>query len=91
MANKKTSEEWQAQAVDQASADVANAGVNFTPVSGDADAGDTRLNLSHVSNATLPAMPDPIFAQDDEGRDRPMSGGSFTRQSDGTLTRNLEA
>lgn len=41
--------------------------------------------------APLPAMPDPIFAQDKDGRDRPMSGGSFTRQSDGTLTRNLEA
>ena len=41
--------------------------------------------------APVAAMPDPIFAQDKDGRDRPMSGGSFTRQSDGTLTRNLEA
>jgi hypothetical protein len=55
---------------------------------------DTRLNLTPVSDegaAPLPTMPDPIFAQDKDGRDRPMSGGSFTRQSDGTLTRNLEA
>jgi hypothetical protein len=41
--------------------------------------------------APLPKMPDPIFAQDEDGRDRPMSGGSFVRQGDGTLTRNPEA
>lgn len=53
------------------------------PAASDADQGSAQAPQS--------TMPDPIFAQDKDGRDRPMSGGSFTRQSDGTLTRNLEA
>lgn len=39
----------------------------------------------------LPDIPDPIFALDEDGQDRPMSGGSFIRLEDGTLIRNPEA
>lgn len=65
--------------------------VNDAPVLGD---DDTRLNLHRVSDeaaAPTPAIPDPIFAQDNEGQHRPMSGGSFIRLEDGTLIRNPEA
>lgn len=95
MGTKKISGESQAQAGDQADTNDADTRVNITQVSADAGAADTRLNLSQVSDpaaeAPPPAIPDPIFATDDEGRDRPMSGGSFIRQPDGTLTRNPEA
>lgn len=37
------------------------------------------------------AIPDPIVALDEHGHERPLSGGSFIRQPDGTLTRNMEA
>lgn len=37
------------------------------------------------------AIPDPIVALDEHGNERPLSGGSFIRQPDGTLTRNMEA
>lgn len=37
------------------------------------------------------AIPDPIVALDEHGNERPLSGGSFIRQADGTLTRNMEA
>lgn len=36
-------------------------------------------------------IPDPIVAVDDDGNERPMSGGSFIRLEDGTLIRNPEA
>lgn len=36
----------------------------------------------------LPAIPEPITAIDADGQHRPMSGGSFIRQSDGTLVRS---
>ena len=56
---------------------------------------DTSANLAPLSDpaaeAPPPAIPDPIFATDDAGRDRPMSGGSFIRQADGTLIRNEDA
>jgi len=34
------------------------------------------------------AIPEPITAIGDDGLHRPMSGGSFIRQSDGTLVRS---
>lgn len=37
------------------------------------------------------AITDPIVALDEHGNERPLSGGSFIRQADGTLTRNMEA
>lgn len=63
----------------------AGAAVAGTPVPPAAD------SAADAAVAPLPKMPDPIFAQDEEGLDRPMSGGSFIRQADGTLTRNPEA
>ncbi|PZQ20465.1 MAG: hypothetical protein DI569_15470 [Sphingopyxis macrogoltabida] len=36
-------------------------------------------------------IPDPIVSADADGIERPLCGGSFIRQSDGTLTRNQEA
>lgn len=38
-----------------------------------------------------PAIPEPDIATDSEGQQRPMSGGSFIRQPDGSIVRNPEA
>lgn len=38
-----------------------------------------------------PIIPDPIVAIGPDGEERPMSGGSFIRQDNGTLIRNPEA
>lgn len=44
-----------------------------------------------VSADALPAIPEPDIATDSEGQQRPMSGGSFIRQPDGSIVRNPEA
>lgn len=76
MATKKTSETSQADVGGKAATD---SGANLTPLS--------------VATAEVPqpTMPEPIFATDDEGQHRPMSGGSFIRLEDGTLIRSTEA
>jgi hypothetical protein len=53
--------------------------------------GDATTNAAASEAEAPPAIPDPIVAVDDDGTERPMSGGSFIRQSDGTLIRNPEA
>lgn len=62
----------------------------------EADQSDEETGNSHRAPERSPAepiaaIPDPIFATDEQGNDRPMSGGSFVRQADGTLIRNPEA
>lgn len=85
MATKKTSDVSQTQGDEQTGADTQ---ANLAAVSTDATA-----NIAVVSDpaaeAPPPEIPEPIFATDDTGRDRPMSGGSFIRQSDGTLRRAM--
>ncbi len=85
MATKKTSDVTQGE--DQTGADTQ---ANLAAVSTDASANIAPLS-DPAAEAPPPAIPAPIFATDDEGRDRPMSGGSFIRQADGTLIRNEDA
>lgn len=47
---------------------------------------DTSANLAPVSDEAAPATPAPIVATDAEGKERPLSGGSFIRV-DGKLQR----
>jgi len=49
-------------------------------------ADDTRVILDRVSEQAAPAIPEPIVATDAEGKERPLSGGSFVRV-DGKLQR----
>lgn len=44
-----------------------------------------------VQTPVAGATPDPIVTTDAAGAQRPLSGGSFRRQGDGTLIRNQEA
>lgn len=72
-------------------------GFRKTVTEGDATdigTGSTSTETTEAAEATAtpaPVTPEPIFARDAEGLDRPMSGGSFIRQEDGTLIRNPEA
>ncbi len=63
-----------------------------TPSATDTAAADAvAVNPAPVIEQVPDAIPQPIIATDADGAQRPQSGGSFIRQSDGTLTRNLEA
>lgn len=63
------------------------------------DQGDTGAAVTNAADTPAiaevepvpAAIPDPIVALDEHGNERPLSGGSFIRQADGTLTRNMEA
>lgn len=63
-----------------------------TPSATDTAAADAvAVNPAPVIGHDPAAIPQPTIATDADGAERPQSGGSFIRQSDGTLTRNLEA
>jgi len=51
-----------------------------------APAADTVADTAAVSAQAAPAIPEPIVATDAEGKERPLSGGSFVRV-DGKLQR----
>jgi len=53
---------------------------------------ETLNAVAVIVDAPAPEpLPDPIVAVEEDGTHRPMSGGSFIRQDDGTLIRNPEA
>lgn len=49
------------------------------------------LVIDEQADFPPPANPEPIFVTDEDGVARPLLGGSFVRQPDGTLIRNQEA
>lgn len=70
--------------------DATEIGTDIQPPSA-TDAAAADAVAASQTPAPAPAIPDPITATDDAGTMRPLSGGSFIRQADGTLTRNQEA
>jgi hypothetical protein len=86
MATKKASSAAETPATDTQTPAVTNQDDTADIVS---DAVDTPA-IAEVDPVPA-AIPDPIVALNEHGNERPLSGGSFIRQADGTLTRNMEA
>ncbi|MDZ7894986.1 MAG: hypothetical protein U5M50_08600 [Sphingobium sp.] len=63
-----------------------NGGV--TPEAPPANALPPVADAAAIPDPAPEPIPDPVTAVGEDGRHRPMSGGSFIRQSDGTLVRS---